>query len=72
MKESNRALRRHHAARLRKNRRSYWGCSEKTPTQIGKLLHTAAICSCYMCGNPRHKSKDSLTFQECRLFQNVD
>lgn len=48
-----RALRRHHAARLKAKRARYWGNSDKTPRLLGLLSQTPALCSCYGCGNPR-------------------
>lgn len=38
-----------------------------TPARIGKLLHTACNCSCFMCGNPRRyrtDDSDGRTVQE--------
>lgn len=50
-----RAVRRHHIKRLKKARR-YYMCAlhrRDNPKFIGILANTAALCSCYMCGNPR-------------------
>ena len=44
-----RSIRRHHAERLMKNRKNYYGGSNK-PYQ---LVDTPTPCSCPMCGNPR-------------------
>jgi len=63
-----RALRRHHAARLKKARAEYWGGGEKSPLQLGLLLHTAAMCSCFACGNPRRYDGE-LTIAEQREYQ---
>lgn len=52
-KTNARALRRHHAARVKAARRDYWGQMQKTPHQLGMLAHTPAMCSCFACGNPR-------------------
>lgn len=57
-KDLARALRRHHAWRLRKARANYWGRKRDSEPplderQMGMLLHTAALCSCFACGNPR-------------------
>lgn len=49
-----RALRRHHVARLKHNRRFYHGYDlSENPGHIGQAVHTPANCSCWMCGNPR-------------------
>lgn len=55
-----RAWRRAQDSRLKKNRQDYWSFTnssgkKKTPRQIGILLSTPKTCSCWMCGNPRHK-----------------
>lgn len=38
------------------------------PTFIGKMAHSPQLCSCDMCGNPRHapygSDEDKLTLQE--------
>lgn len=55
MKDMSRAIRRHHAARLKRTRRFYFGWDNTTDSRrLGMLLHTATPCSCWMCGNPRH------------------
>ncbi|WP_156901910.1 hypothetical protein [Azohydromonas australica] len=71
-----RAVRRHHVERIKKARRSYWGMgtrAENPPDsrRLGIVASTAAPCSCAMCGNPRRywKTKDALTVQEQRWFQ---
>lgn len=43
-----RSIRRHHAERLMKNRKNYYGGSNK-PYQH----RYSTPCSCHMCGNPR-------------------
>jgi len=67
MKTIQRALRRHHLARLKKKRRhDYAMCSlaeeiygtaptnkRVDPVRLGKHVTTPACCSCWMCGNPR-------------------
>lgn len=65
-----RAVRRHHVARLKKSRASYWSARHKpnSPEQLGKLVQTPAICSCPMCGNPR-KYRDLATHQEQAMLQ---
>lgn len=69
-KDLSRALRRHHAARLKHVRQGYWGRNISTdgplaPRQQGLLLHTAALCSCPACGSPR-KWFGERTVQELR------
>lgn len=54
MKDMSRALRRHHAARLKKARRFYFGRdSAGDPANLGRALNTPAACSCWLCGNAR-------------------
>jgi hypothetical protein len=54
MKDMSRALRRHHAARLKKARRFYQARDLRVETNYaGKVLNTPAVCSCWMCGNQR-------------------
>ncbi|NHZ95325.1 hypothetical protein [Massilia sp. CCM 8734] len=54
MKDLSRALRPHHAARLKLARRFYTGIDNRAdPRRLGILLHTATLCSCWMCGNAR-------------------
>ena len=74
-KDMARALRRHHRARVRKARSRYWGrqygeahgCPPLTPRQLGILAATAAVCSCFGCGNPRRWFGDQ-TVQEQRAW----
>lgn len=73
-KSKYRALRRHHAARVKNNRRFYWGHGRdlaESPAQWGKVSATPALCSCWMCGNPRKYYGDR-TIQELRALQAVD
>lgn len=64
-----RALRRHHVARLKRNRRFYHGYDlTENPRYIGQAVHTPANCSCWMCGNPR-KFFGEPTMQEKRQYQ---
>ncbi len=63
-----RAIRRHHKARLKKNRKNYWGFGkygwrgsvtsslyeEMDETCSGIVINTPTPCSCWMCRNPRH------------------
>lgn len=54
MKDMSRAIRRHHAARLKRARRFYFAFDNRTdPHRLGMVLHTPKPCSCWMCGNPR-------------------
>jgi hypothetical protein len=54
MKEMSRAVRRHHAARLKKARRFYFGIDNSLyPGRLGKVLNTPHPCSCAMCCNWR-------------------
>lgn len=67
-KDNKRAVRRSHIKRLRTNRKSYWSNWGLTERFLGMLTHTAKICSCWMCGNPRKyyrkKSLKELSFEE--------
>ena len=38
---------------------------DESPRMVGKKAHTPAMCSCYMCGNPRKYWKEK-TIQEKR------
>ncbi|MFZ6873702.1 hypothetical protein ACO0LF_16710 [Undibacterium sp. Di27W] len=72
MKDLSRALRRHHAARLKKKRQYYYSWTKKLdPRQLGIVLNTVPICSCYMCGNPRKYFKER-SVQEKRWMQVVE
>lgn len=54
MKDMSRAIRRHHAARLKRARRFYFASDNRTdPRRLGMVLQTPAPCSCSMCGNRR-------------------
>lgn len=54
MEDMSRAIRRHHAARIKRARKFYFGRDNSgDPVGYGMLLHTATPCSCWMCGNPR-------------------
>ncbi len=64
MENKKRALRRHHYARLKKNRQHYWGYGkaghreEEMPVAAqGVVVSSAKPCSCYICGNPRKYEK---------------
>lgn len=53
MEKFNRAERRHQDQRLKDRRLRYWSVGNKTERTLGMLLHSPALCSCWMCGNPR-------------------
>ncbi|TLV16728.1 hypothetical protein FE839_12960 [Klebsiella indica] len=53
MKSQKRALRRHHAARLKSKRRHYRNAYSGGPVAFGKVYHTPCPCSCWMCGHQR-------------------
>lgn len=70
-----RALRRHQAIthmrrRLKEDRNQHYNdlkCACWTdPKAMARFKEQPAVCSCYMCGNPRRLSKDGLTLQEKR------
>lgn len=77
MEKFNRAVRRHHAARLKKKRRHYWcfgypdyrypfELREPTAKQLGLLVATPQVCSCPSCGNQRKylgKTLQELSFE---------
>lgn len=70
-----RALRRHHAERLKNARKSYWGriwgsayYEPLTNRQLGMLLNTPHLCSGLCCGNPRRWLGER-TVQELRFSQ---
>ena len=60
----NRAIRRHHAQRLKNKLKKYHGgWSGESPKNLGLTLKTRHSCSDYCCGNPRKHFKE-LTKQE--------
>ncbi len=68
MKTIKRALRRHDRARLRKNRRHYWGGNaNECAAKQGMVTETPHPCSCWLCGNQRKHF--GATVQEQRAFQ---
>jgi len=69
MKDMKRAARRRNARRLKIRRASYWGGLPKSEKQVGMLVHTAALCGCWMCRDPRRVFKDKKTIQERRFLQ---
>lgn len=59
-KDTKRALRRHHMARIKRARSHYNGIrnwdgitDHQFSHAVGRLAHTATLCSCFGCGNPR-------------------
>lgn len=75
LKNMARALRRHHAGRLKAKRRVYWGhhrggpyALEWTARQLGLVLNTPHPCSCLVCGNERRWTGER-TLQEQRWYQ---
>jgi len=72
-KDLSRALRRHHYARLKNTRKSYWGHGRApewqwTPRTLGMVVCTPHNCSCMGCGNSR-KWFGTRTMQEQRVYQ---
>jgi hypothetical protein len=75
-----RAQRRHDYRRLQKKRDRHWGYGKngwrdsRMPHRMkGMVANTPALCSCPMCGNPRHNGWDTnekRTIQE-RKFDEV-
>ena len=83
MEHPQRSVRRHHIDRLRRRVASYyfgWAERSQAPERVvGILVNTRTICSCSMCGNPRHKRSEApfaelrlagrrRRFRACRLF----
>ncbi len=46
-----------------------WWWEDVSPRMVGIKAHTPALCSCWMCGNPRKYWKEK-TIQERRAEQN--
>ena len=60
-----RALRRHHAERVKKNRSRIWGRDLRNePRLLGIAARTPKPCSCLICGNARQHA--GATMQERR------
>jgi len=75
-KDLARALRRHHAERVKKSRSKYWGRNRGdsdplTQRQLGMLAATATLCSGHCCGSPR-KWFGELSTQERRWHAGAD
>jgi hypothetical protein len=63
-----RALRRHHEQRIKQRVRGYYGgYARANPRHLGTIAHTRQLCSCAMCGNPRHHFGER-TLQERRTL----
>lgn len=61
-----RAVRRHHEKRVKTRVASYYGgYAAHDPRALGRLAHSRAPCSCFMCGNPRRYLGER-TLQEWR------
>jgi len=72
MKNMQRALRRHHVARLKAKRRFHWRMDLRhEPRRLGIAIHTPCPCSCWMCGNPRRHLNEP-TWQERRFEAHAD
>jgi hypothetical protein len=71
--DSIRAYRRAQIERLKRNRRHYWSHwkDELDHRRKGIVASTPAVCSCWMCGNPR-KYDNERTIQERRAMQDID
>ncbi len=75
-KNRKRALRRHHAARIKAKRIDYYGGYIRRLPKPARLRHlglvsrTAKLYSCWMCGNPRRWWKEQ-TVQEKRFMQEL-
>ena len=72
-KNTKRAVRLHHIARLKKARRFHWGSDEDlweghNHKLLGKAVSAPCNCSCWMCGNPRKYFKE-VTIQEKKFLQ---
>ncbi len=64
-----RGWRRAQSERLKRRARSYHsGFARLGPRQLGRVATTRQLCSCWMCGNPRHFTGEP-TLQERREFQ---
>lgn len=53
MKSKKRAVRRHHAARLKAKRMYYYNAAAGGLAAVGIVYQTPCLCSCWMCGNQR-------------------
>lgn len=65
------AIRIHHAQRIKAKRKSYYrGVHQNNARRLGALVRTAAACSCAMCGNPR-RIRGEISIQECSDLEMV-
>lgn len=64
----NRAIRRHHRARLFERRKHYFRAVYRNEPQVlAALIDTPTPCSCWMCRNNRQN--EGATLQELRAFE---
>lgn len=72
MKDMKRATRRHHIARLKKHRASYfvvsWWDDQYKAKRLGRIVQYPKMCSCASCGNPRKWDKQERTIRELQHF----
>lgn len=62
-----RSIRRHHENRIKRRVKKYYrGVHQYNLRRSGAIAQTRALCSCWMCGNPRKYFGD-ITLQERRL-----
>lgn len=61
-----RAIRRHHRNRLKRKRKKYYGRT-LTGRELGKVVTTPQVCSCWLCGTQRKTEGD--TVQERKLIE---
>lgn len=66
-----RAVRRHHRERLKKVRKGHWGYFDKTPRQLGILVNTSAVCSCWMCRNERRVTGERTVQERRQLCKDI-
>ena len=72
MEKFSRSVRRHHAKRLKQNRKNYYGYNSfSTGTigdfryvpnagRVGMLIHTARLCSCHVCSRYGERLDESM------------
>jgi hypothetical protein len=65
------AERRAERARIKRNRRCWWGRKLESGAELGRVIDTPTPCSCWMCGNPRRWVGER-TFQERRRLQEIN
>lgn len=80
MKDSSRAIRRHHVARLKNNRKNYYGTNrvygtegitQMTPDRLGKVSQYPKDCSCPMCGNPRKHFSEITCKEKIHIIEHI-